>query len=170
MNRAEFQRRSPVLIALLMSMILTACGGAQHRENGPVNLTFTLENRSESLRQYRGRNTLLVLMRTSEMVSQIYMSRLKQAYETLQQQCTVLVLTVEPTEAPFVDTYRDIEQLPFPLGVAASEVVVGESALGIVPKIPQTYFIDKSGTVRNAVSGVLEPEALRRAADRFFDR
>ena len=162
--------RSVVLLVFLVSTVLAACGGAQRSGKETVNIAFTLEEQPQSLTRYRGRNTLLVLMRTSEMVSQIYMSRLRESFEELRKQCTVLVLTVEPTEAPFVETYREIEQLPFPVGVAAPEVAAGESPLGIVPRIPHTYFIDKQGIVRNAVSGVLEPDALLQAAARFFDQ
>ena len=109
-------------------------------------------------------------MRTSEMVSQIYMERLKAAYTDLQAKYHVVVLTVEPTEAPFVDTYRDIESLPFSVGVAEENVVLGSSALGRVPFLPYTYFIDADGRIVESVPGVIETADLIEAASRFFDR
>ena len=167
-------KKLPRLIAaavLLLTVVCSACGPRQPGElEGPVDFAFTMEQRPGRLSQFRGGNTLVVLMRTSELVSQIYMSRLREAYDELSGVCTLLVLTVEPTEAPFVESYREIENLPFPVGVAEEYLVVGKSRLGVIPNIPHTYFIGPDGSVLFHISGVLETEDIRVGAQRFFDR
>jgi hypothetical protein len=146
------------------------CSGAKLDAQRPPDFAFVLQNTPRRLAEFRGKPTILILMRTSEMVSQIYMARLKDAYAALKERCQVLVLSVEPTEAPFVDVYIEAESLPFPIGIAEENVLLGSSVLGLVPFIPYTYFIDVSGSIVKSVPGVIETGDLRTAADRFFDR
>lgn len=112
---------------------------------------------------------MLVLMRTSDVVSQIHMDNVVALYEQRAGKLQFLVLTVEETEAPFVTAYVEFEGLPFSIGVAERSVLLGESDLGIIPAIPFTCFIDASGRVTASAPGVLSVEAMRTEADRLLD-
>ena len=158
----------PAIFVLLL--LSPGCGSVQKPESTTPDFAFVLQNTPHRLSQYRGEPVLLILMRTSEMVSQIYMERLRDAFADIQGRCRLIVLSVEPTEAPFIEAYRDIESLPFAIGSAEEKVLLGTSALGVVPAIPYTYFIDADGRVRRAVPGVIETAELVDAVRRFFDR
>jgi len=71
-----------------------------------------------------------------------------------------LVLTIEPNEAPFVKAYVEFEELPFPIGVAEPMLREGQTSLGLIPNIPCTYIIDKSGRIVNAGTGMLGAEDI----------
>jgi hypothetical protein len=171
--RTAIDRKVKIILAafFLCASFLSACGGALtgRAQKKPVDIFFTIEEQPTRLLRFRGKNTLLVLMRTSEMVSQIYMSRLADALPLLKDKCRLVVLTVEPTEAPFVEAYREIENLPFPVGTAEPSVVTGDSSLGIVPRVPYTYFIDSKGIILHDMPGVIETDDLLKKANRFFD-
>lgn len=157
--------------AFLCFAIVSGCGGSlSGGSKEPVDIAFIMKQTPSRLLHFRGKNTLLVLMRTSEMVSQIYMSRLSDAFPSLKDKCNLIVLTVEPSEAPFVEAYQEIEKLPFSIGTAAPSVVEGSSSMGIVPRIPYTYFIDSKGIILHDIPGVIETEDLLKEVNRFFKR
>lgn len=158
-------------LGLCVSLGLIGCGGARYGNDfSRADLSFTIQNTPRRLSEYRGKPVVLILMRTSEMVSQIYMERLSAAYSNIRPFCNVIVLTVEPTEAPFVDTYRDIQKLPVDVGVADSNVSVGRSKLGVIPFIPYTYFVDDRGVIVHTAPGVIETDDLQDLVGRIFDR
>lgn len=142
--------------------VLMSCAGAMHPKYGknPVNISFVMDGTPRRLSEYRGKPVVLVLMRTSEVVSQIYMSRLKEAIETSPPKANLIVLTVEPSESPFVEEYQELEKLPFSIGVAEPGIVQGESAFGLISGIPITYFINANGTIVSSQPGVIETDDL----------
>ena len=95
-----------------------------------VDFTFTLDGEPHRLAELRGRPVVLVLMRTSELVSQMYMREVTEAFRLRAGEIRFLVLTVEPSEAPFIEPYVESEELPFPIGVSAPDLARGETALG----------------------------------------
>ena len=161
-----------LIVPVISTLILLSpgCGSVQKPAPTTPDIAFVIQNTPHRLSQYRGEPVLLILMRTSEMVSQIYMERLRDAFADIRGRCRLIVLSVEPTEAPFIETYRDIESLPFAIGSAEKTVRLGTSALGIVPAIPYTYFIGADGRVLRRVPGVIETAELVDAVGRFFDR
>jgi hypothetical protein len=108
-------------------------------------------------------------MRTSEIVSQIHMTKVAKAYDQRAGKLRFLVLSVEQSEAPFVKAYVEFEQLPFPIGVAEGDVVLGKSVLGVISFVPYTYFIDASGRVESAAPGVIQVEEMVGQIDHLLD-
>ena len=134
-----------------------------------MNFVFEQEGRPHQLAELRRRPVMLVLMRTSEIVSQIYMKEITGVFEKRAGKLRILVLTVEPTEAPFVDMYARSEDLPFFIGVAEESVLLGASSLGVIPAIPMTYLIDAGGRVVYTRPGVIPEDELVSEIDELLD-
>jgi hypothetical protein len=154
-------------LVLLLSLVACGTGIKDLNRDSPVDCAFVLQEKPMRLSFYRGRPVILVLMRTSEVVSQIYMQHVSEAFKKTAGKLVYVILTVEQREAPFIEAYRDFEKLPFPIGIAEAAVKFGQSALGIIPGAPITYFIDESGLLVDAIPGVMEADALIDKAERF---
>ncbi|MDJ0761867.1 MAG: hypothetical protein QNJ97_02670 [Myxococcota bacterium] len=109
-------------------------------------------------------------MRTSDLASQAYMPQVAAAFRKTAGQTKFLVLSIEPSEAPFVEAYATFENLPFPIGVADPMVGQGRTALGQVPAIPATYLLDESGRPTEAALGVVAAENLVAAIEQLEGR
>ena len=155
--------------AFLLTLLILSCGGAQKGLDPkiPVDFAYVSDGRAHRLSELRRRPVVVVLMRTSEVVSQIYMEKVAEAYRRTAGRLRYLVLTVEGNEAPFVDTYMSFEKLPFPIGIAEKAVLYGDSDLGVIPGIPCTYFIDEEGHPSEVIPGVIEVDDLIGKAERF---
>lgn len=153
-------------ILLLFCSIAIGCG-AKSGLGGRVDFSYKMAGEMRRISNYNGRPTMLVLMRTSEVVSQIYIQHVKSVFEATAGRVVIIVLTVESSEAPFVEQYAAFEKLPFDIGVAESSVLHGQSSLGVVPGIPTTYFINEKGDIVEVVSGVIEKNVLMEKVERI---
>ena len=131
--------------------------------SGPVDFLYTLEEESHLISEFRGKPLILVLIRTSEITSEIYLLEVVKAFEQAKGEARFLSLSIEPNEAPFAKMYADFHKLPFPLGIAEYSVANGKSGLGIIPIVPSTYIISASGNVSQVFAGVTTYEALLRS-------
>ena len=160
---------NPGSAIILVTALLAACGAPSNHDttspgpNDRVDFTYELNGEHHRISELRGRPVLLVLMRTSEMSSQAYMLELANAFRQIAGRTRFLVLTIEPTEAPFIEMYVESEKLPFPIGLAGDSVALGRSSLGIIPITPATYIIDASGRVADAAAGRVQTDDLVRA-------
>jgi hypothetical protein len=136
---------------------------------GQVDFAFELQGERHFLAELRGRPLLLVFIRTSEITSQLYMRELVAAFGKIAGEWRFLVLTIEPSEAPFVEMYAEFEKLPFPAGVAEPAVIQGKSVLGVVPAVPATYFLDIRGRVVRRGTGVARADEIVETTDRLFE-
>lgn len=162
-------RCKSIIIAIAL-MQCAACAGAKSpTPSGPVDFAFEMEGRLQRLQAYRRRPVMLVLMRTSDIVSQIYMQEVAAVYSKRAGQLRMLVLTIETTEKPFVDMYATSENLPFPIGVADRRVAMGASSLGPVDAVPATYLIDDTGRITSMHLGVIPAETLISEIDDLLD-
>ncbi len=143
----------------------TATGSTRSESNAQVNFTYELNGKPHHMSELRGRPVVLVLMRTSEMSSQAYMLQVADAFRQVAGRTRFLVLTIEPTEAPFIKMYVESEKLPFPIGMAEDSVALGLSSLGVIPIIPTTYIIDASGHVTDAAAGRVQADDITSAID-----
>jgi hypothetical protein len=147
---------------------MTSCSGSQKNIQPRAEVVFEMGASSHRVSEYRGTNVMLVLMRTSDVVSQIYMMRLSAVYASIEEKCLLIILAVDPAESPFVDYYRENEELPFALGVADPAIIQGASSLGRLPGVPITYFIDRDGIIVQQVVGVIEVDGIVKLIERFF--
>ena len=132
---------------------------------GPyINFNYVQYGEAHQLSELQGRPLVLVLLRTSDIPSQIYMTEVKKAFDRVAGKTGMLVLTIAPSESPFVDLYSESEDLPFAIGVAEETVLRGASPLGKVPVVPTTYFIHGNGRLQSTLPGVVQAEAIVQSA------
>jgi hypothetical protein len=162
-------------ILLFVAAQLVACGPSQVPKiehvskvgKQIVNFEYVLHGRTYQLSDLRGTPLTLVLMRTSDIPSQVYMAQVKEAFRAIAGKTTFLVLTIEPAESPFVELYVESEELPFPIGIASENVQTGHSPLGKIPVVPTTYFIDATGKLKRSLPGVVDAKEIVQAALRL---
>ena len=133
-------------------------------EGKTVDFAYVLYGETHWVSDLRGKPLTLILMRTSDIPSQVYMAEVKKAFPTIAGFTDFLVLTIEPSESPFVELYAESEKLPFPIGIAEEKVLLGMSPLGKIPLVPTTYFIDSNGKLKNILLGVVQAQAIVQAA------
>ncbi len=154
--------------------LLTACGHAHpgqiKQPDHKVDFVYEMEGERHYLSELRGRPLVLVLMRTSELPSQVYMIEVKEAFRRAAGKTRFLVLTIAATELPFLQLYRESQELPFAVGVAGQNVATGKSSLGLIPAVPATYIIDASGRVVDMASGVIKMDKIVHALQRLPSR
>ncbi|MCP4676001.1 MAG: redoxin domain-containing protein [Deltaproteobacteria bacterium] len=159
------------LAVIVITAFILACGApAATDSEGPapdiqVDFTYELNGKPHRISELRGRPVVVVLMRTSEMSSQAYMLQVADAFRQIAGRTRFLVLTIEPSEAPFTEMYVVSEKLPFPIGLAEDSVARGLSSLGVIPIIPTTYIIDASGHIADAAAGRVRADDIVRAVN-----
>jgi hypothetical protein len=151
--------------------LMKGCGSAQHPSDTAARVDFAYEMKGEARRlsELRRRPVMLVLMRTSEIVSQIFMKEVATVWRKRAGELKVIVLTVEPTEKPFVNMYVKSEKLPFSIGVAEQAVLLGASSLGVVEAVPVTYLLDAGGRLVYKAQGVTPADILVSEIDALLD-
>jgi len=157
--------------ALLCCLLPAGCAArAPKGSPAPIDFAFEIGGEQHRLAELRGRPVALVLMRTSEIPSQIFMADLKEAFAKRAGKTRFLVLTVEPLEKPFVAPYVEAEKLPFPVGVAEPDVALGRSSLGVVPVVPCSYFIGSQGELVSAAAGAIPAREIEQRIEQLDRR
>lgn len=158
------------LVFFLVAGLLGACAGSipasRPVSEQPVDFSYELGGQTSRLSQLRGRPVVLVLMKTSDVTSQLYMPHVAEAFIDVAGETFFLVLTAQPAEKPFVEVYTESENLPFPIGTAEASVGQGKSSLGEIPAIPATYIIDRKGRVVDIAAGMVTAKEIKRALER----
>lgn len=156
-------RRRPAIGAALLAVALSAgCGArpaAPYRE-GPIDFGYAVDGESRALSRLRGRPLVLVLVRTSELTSDLYLDQVAAAQPRAFGNTRLLVLSIAPNEAPLLPAYLEERGLPFPIGLAEWAVAEGTSALGLVPVVPTTYLLDEDGAVAGMIPGAVTAASL----------
>lgn len=163
--------RPAILLGLWICAFATGCGGAEEERpalpDNPVDFAFRIDGAEHRLAELRGRPVVLVLVRVSEVVSEMYLYQVVNAYPRSAGMARFLVLTLEPTEEPLLEPYVEHHELPFSIGVADWTVASGESGLGRIPLVPTTVFIDEEGRIATAFAGVAPADDLVREIERL---
>jgi hypothetical protein len=162
-----------IFVAVLAQLV--ACAQSQAPQNKPlskiegqtVDFVYVLDGETHQLSDLQGKPLTLVLMRTSDIPSQVYMAQVKTAFGVIAEKTSFLVLTIEPSESPFVELYAASEELPFPVGVAEKKVLLGGSPLGKIPVVPTTYLIDSNGKLKTRLPGIVDAKIIVQAASRL---
>ena len=102
------------VLAFIMAQCI-ACSQAPAPQTGPaaggtgsrINFAYVLYGEFHQLSELRGRPLVLVLMRTSDIPSQVYMAEVKAAYDAIVEKAELLVLTIASSESPFVELYSE---------------------------------------------------------------
>lgn len=139
-------------------LVLAACGAREPLPGGgrPVDFSYRLPGaRAEGLTALRGRPLVLVLLRISELTSELHLKQVVEAHGRVAGRTRFLVLSLEPAEEVLLGEYVEFNALPFPVGVAEWAVAAGESDLGRIPVTPTTYFIGPDGRVAAVAPGAM---------------
>lgn len=157
--------------AMLAAMLMSSCGRTTKsalEKAQVVDFIYEISKSRHSLGELGGRPLVLVLMRTSELPSHVYIREVKVAFQKTAGRTRFLVLTVEPHEAPFTEIYAEAEELPFPIGVADRSVALGQTALGRLPLIPVTYLLNPSRVIVQTVPGAVSAQVLMKQIDTYL--
>lgn len=157
-------------LALLAALAFpAACGSREPAppQRLPVDFAYQLEGEEHRLSELRGRPLVLILVRVSEVVSEMYLYQVLAAYPRSAGKARYLVLSLEPNEEPLLEPYSEHHELPFPIGIAEWAVAAGESDLGLIPLVPTTALIGPDGVIEAAFAGVMPADDLVREIDRL---
>jgi hypothetical protein len=161
---------SRLAVSLAILLLVHACGGPEEstrKPEKPIDFAYTVDGEEHRLAELRGRPLVLVLVRVSEVVSEMFLYQVVDAYPRSAGKARFLVLTLEPSEAPLLGPYVEHHKLPFSIGVAEWSVANGESELGLIPLVPTTVFIDDEGRIATAFAGVAPADDLVREIERL---
>lgn len=159
--------RALVMTLLAGALTLLACGSRQPPYGDqPVDFVYRSGGVDHRFAELRGRPVVLVLIRTSELTSEIYLREVKRAFGRIAGKIRFLVLSLEPTEEPFLEQFAEFHELPFTLGAAELPVALGQTALGTIPLVPSTYLVDRDGRVRDLAAGAVSAEEIGAAVRR----
>lgn len=121
-----------------------------------------------SSEQLRGRSTLVLLLTTFDLGSQLMAQRVNEALHTHKPRINVLGVVMEaPKYAELVEPYQQTLNLDYPLVLADHASLEGRGALGEVPHLPTLIVLDAGGREVSRFPGVVSEEqiadVLRRA-------
>ncbi len=161
--------RGAVLLLATWVPAASACAGAREAAlpDRPVDLAFELGGEPMRLSDLRGRPAVLVLVRISELTSELYLRQVEKAWQREAGRVRFAVLSIEPAERPLLEEYAEFNELPFRIGLAEWRVASGQSALGRIPVVPTTYFLDEKGRVEDAALGAIPAEEIERRIERL---
>ncbi len=158
--------RTIITIVIATATILAiGCGSLRplpYSEH-PVDFAYEIDGQVHHLSQARGRPVVLVLVRIAELTSDLFMKQVVDTFNSTAGKTLFLVLTIAPNEAPMLDQYAEIKELPFSIGLADWSVAQGETRLGLIPVVPSTYLIGPDGRVRDMAPGFVAADVLTRA-------
>jgi len=163
--------RLPILLGCWLCVIAASCGAAETEQRDlpdkPIDFVYQLDGEEHRLSELRGRPVVVILVRVSEVVSEMYLYQVVDAYPRAAGNARFLVLGLEPSEEPLIEPYVEHHQLPFDIGIAEWSVAAGESEIGRIPLVPTTVFVDADGRIASAFAGVVPADDLVWEIDRL---
>ncbi|MFO8073580.1 MAG: hypothetical protein R6V85_17085 [Polyangia bacterium] len=161
--------RGAALLLATWALAAVACAGARGTPlpDRPVDFTFELGGETMRLSDLRGRPAVLVLVRISELTSELYLRQVEKAWEREAGKVRFAVLSLEPAERPLLEEYAEFNELPFEIGLAEWRVASGQSALGRIPIVPTTYFLDEKGRVADAAPGAIPAAEIEKRVEKL---
>jgi hypothetical protein len=159
------------VVILFLAFASLSCMVNQKGRTAPfadvIDFTYILNGEEHSIGEHRGIPVLLVLMRTSEVTSDMYMDEVVDAFKKYSGDALFLVLSIAPNEEPMLQAYCQFKKLPFDIGLASFDVALGKTALGIIPIVPSTYLIGRDGRVSDMAAGVTTSEKILKTLSRY---
>jgi hypothetical protein len=114
--------------------------------------------------QLRGRRTLVLLLTTFDMASQLMAQRVNEWLHTAKPRINALGVVMEaPKYALFLETYQQTLQLDYPLALADHATLGGRGAFGDVSYIPTLLVLDSLGREVARLSGPVSDERIEDA-------
>jgi hypothetical protein len=165
------RRCATLSAALLLSQV--ACGpsadkvaaGPALREHTQVTFQFSGPGAAVlSSADTRGRVTLLALITTYDMGSQVLARRLEELYRGHRPRLNVGAVALEgPRYEVLVGLFPEAVGLSYPVVMADAATLDGRGPFGASERVPRLFVLDADGRIREEFSGVPAMDAIQRA-------
>lgn len=138
--------------------------------SAPVQFTYHLSSGERiSEQQFRGRTTVVAMVTTYDLASQILLRRLEEVLRTFQPRINAVAVVLEPPGyGILLDTFRESLNLSFPVALADAATMNGRSPFGLFDHVPHLVFLDRQGRQVLRLDGPVSvgelEEALRQVA------
>ncbi len=128
----------------------------------PIDFEFVdADGREISSRATRGRATLILLVTTFDMASQLMAQRVNQLLHTTKPRINAGALVMEPPKyGIFVDTYREQLKLDYPVLLADHASLHGRGPFGDIHHIPTLIVLDSKGREVTRFEGRVDEEPI----------
>jgi hypothetical protein len=166
MSTLSFSHRWGVLLAL-------ACGSATPGSLPPKQLGsrpslefsyLTPKGVEVSTQTLKGRVSVVALISTDDLASQVLVRRLEELRRTYVPRVNVAAVALQPPrDASLVEMYPLVIELSFPVASADSELLGGAGPFGVLEQIPCAVVLDKKGRLVRRLDHDFEMTTLRAA-------
>ena len=124
----------------------------------------TLDGKTVSSGNLRGRMTLVVLLATYDDASQAQARFVKAVLRSHAPRINALAIAMEPPQnLPLVRIFADSLDLPYPVALADADTLVGAGPFPGLDRVPSLLLLDRDGREVWRHSGVLDSVALSTA-------
>lgn len=138
---------------LLVGMALSCSGEAPERHplRRPMSTTpsfdyAAVDGTRLASETTRGRRTVLVFVTTYDLVSQVVVRELIQAFRVETPRINAGIVVLEPPKnEPLVQAYAASLDVPFPVALADAQTLGGRGPFGEIPAVPTTIVLDAQG-------------------------
>lgn len=115
----------------------------------------------------RGRRTVLVFMTTYDLVSQVVVRTVMQAFRVETPRINAGLVVLEPPKnLPLVEAFAASLDVPFPVALADAETLGGRGPFGNIVAVPTTLVLDVRGALLWRKEGGVTSEELREGLGR----
>jgi hypothetical protein len=157
-------------VVVAVTLMAWACGGGATEAVAPAYggsgepLVFAFKTQSGVVftsQGTRGRPTLVALVTTYDLGSQLLLRRVEDALHTHRPRANAGAVVMEPPKYEvLLDTYSEAMNLSFPLVLADLATREGRGAFGPVDYLPMLFVLDVDGRVVARHEGPVEMETI----------
>ena len=133
----------------------------------PVNFSFEMNKKQFRVSEFRGDPLLIVLVRISEISSELFLKEIQKTYMQTKGKVQFMVLSIDSNDAPMLNMFEKFHQYPFHIGLAQVEVSLGKTELGIIPIVPSAYLLNDKGTIVDMAAGVVPAQNIINSINRL---
>jgi hypothetical protein len=165
-----------VTVALWLGSLLAACVQVDTpiEEPKPQSVTTPIHfsyldhaGREVSPKTTRGRVTIVALVTTYDLASQMNLRRVNQALGSYSPRINAFALVLEPPSyRVLVDSFAKSLDLHLPLVMADQASLDGGGPFGPIDYVPTLVFLDRQGRMVERLRGPLSAEQIREALGR----
>lgn len=138
----------------------------------PLSFTFVGQGGEEvSSRTLRGRITIVALVTTYDLASQLVLRRVNQALGSYSPRINAFALVLEaPSYAVLVESFSESLDLHFPVVMADQASLDGGGPFGPIDYVPTLVFLNRDGGAVERLRGPVSPEQVTAVLDRLSAR
>lgn len=135
----------------------------------PLSFTFVGQRGEEvSSSALRGRITIVALVTTYDLASQLVLRRVNQALGSYSPRINAFALVLEaPSYAVLVESFSESLDLHFPVVMADQASLDGGGPFGPIDYVPTLVFLNREGSALERLRGPVSPEQVTAVLDRL---